>query len=370
MKETDTMPRTRSEELRVQRASHVNRQTAPGPQRTFETTLGAGTTTLRPGVPVRRAAAPTPTRPVIVRNVASGMANRRQAASANPRRAYYLSMNTPATEMRLPALPVIHASWRMLSAVIALAAAVGLFSLILSPFFQISMVKINGLERLTQSDVEAVLDVENLSVVEINPKAIEEELLTRFSALELASVSVSLPTNIALTVKERTPVLAWKQGDTYQWIDAQGVVFQPNGDAGELVIIHSSEPAPVVLPAAPVDANGQAADATTQPATDSSSKLAKPVNTGPVHLDPELFGTALKLAQRLPAGTPLVFTASEGLGWEDVTGYDVYIGADLARFEQKFNMVQSIAEQLTQKGIVPELINAEDLDAPYYRAEN
>ncbi|HMN62853.1 MAG TPA: hypothetical protein PJ988_20980, partial [Anaerolinea sp.] len=71
---------------------------------------------------------------------------------------------------------------------------------------------------------------------------------TRFTALENASISVGLPAGVILTVKERTPVLGWKQGDTLQWVDGQGVIFQPNGDAGELVIIPSSEPAPVVLP--------------------------------------------------------------------------------------------------------------------------
>jgi hypothetical protein len=370
MKQTDTMTKTRAEELRVQRATHTDRQTAPGPQRTFETTMRAGTATLRGGTPVRRATAPTPTRPVIVRNVASGMPARRQVPAANPRRAYYLSMNTPATEMRLPALPVIHMSWRMLSATIALMAGIGLFSLVFSPFFQVGAVSINGLERLTQSEVEAVLDLENLSVIEVTPRTIEEELLTRFTSLESASISVSLPTNIALTVKERTPVLAWKQGDTYQWIDAQGVLFQPNGDAGELVIIHSSEPAPVVLPEAPATASDTSADDADLTASESGVKLAKPANSGPVYLEKDLFATARKLAERLPAGTPLVYTLSEGLGWEDVTGYDVFIGADLASFDQKFNMVQSIAEQLTQKGVVPELINADDLDAPYYRAEN
>jgi len=157
------------------------------------------------------------------------------------------------------------------------------------------------------------------------------------------------------------------------WVDAQGVVFQPNGDAGELVIIHSSEPAPVVLPEAPADASQQAASADASaeaPTSESAAKLAKPVNTGPAHLEPNLLATALKLGQRLPAGTPLVYTQAEGLGWEDTTGYDVYIGTDLATFDEKFNMIQSIAEQLAQKGIVPELINAENLDAPYYRAEN
>lgn len=375
MKQTTTSkPKSRAEELRRQRSSQTSRKPVADAARAYEAAVHAGAATLRPGAPARRAAAaPTPSRPVIVRNVATGLPNR-SVAAASPRRAYYLSLSTPGTEMRLPALPVIHFGWRLFSATIALLAMAGIITLLFSPFFRIGPVTINGLERLTQSDVEAVLDLENLSIVEVTPQTVEQELLSRFSALESASISVGLPAGVTLTVKERTPVLGWKQGDTLQWVDAQGVIFQPNGDAGELVIIHSSEPAPVVLPEAPADASQQAASAdgtTTETSTpEGAAKLAKPVNTGPAHLEPNLFATARKLGERLPPGTPLVFTQAEGLGWEDTTGYDVYIGTDLATFDEKFNMVQSIAEQLAQKGIVPELINAENLDAPYYRAEN
>ena len=378
MKQTTSKPKTRAEELRRQRTSQTSRKPVADAARAYEAAVHAGAATLRPAAPARRAAAaPTPSRPVTVRNVATGLPNRTVAA-ASPRRAYYLSLSTPGTEMRLPALPVIHFGWRLFSATIALLAIAGIFTLLFSPFFRVGPVTINGLERLTQSDVEAVLDLENLSIVEVTPQTVEKELLTRFTALENASISVGLPAGVILTVKERTPVLGWKQGDTLQWVDGKGVIFPPNGDAGELVIIPSSGPAPVVLPQAPADASQQAAsadgtsaDGTTDASTpESSAKLAKPVNTGPAHLEPNLFATARKLGERLPPSTPLVYTQAEGLGWEDTTGYDVYIGTDLATFDEKFNMVQSIAEQLAQKGIVPELINAENLDAPYYRAEN
>jgi hypothetical protein len=303
---------------------------------------------------------------VLVRNVANAAHINRPLATANPRHTYYLSLSTPGTELRLPALPAIRPGWRLLSATIALAAAFGIFSMLLSPFFQVGPVEISGLQRLTQTDLEAVIDVENLSIVQVDPQQVEADLLERFTSLEGAHVSVSLPTHVALTVEERTPLLAWKQGDTLQWIDAQGVIFQPNGDAGELVVIHSPESIPAVFP----ESTSAAGDETATDGSEASAKLAKPTEVGPAYLDPTLFATARTLAERLPEGTVLVFTEAQGLGWEDATGYDVYLGNDLSDFNEKFSVVQAIADKLANEGVRPELIDAKNVDAPYYRVEN
>ena len=358
-------PKLRAEELRTRRSSGTKR-----PQRFDAVAQGGILGSLIPqrgDYPAHRASAPSPSRPVTVRNTSFGTPIHRQVATANPRRAYYVPINSTGAEMRLPSLPVIRPGWRLLSAAIAIAAGIGLFSVIFSPFFRVGQATINGQERLATLDIEAVLDLENLSIVEVDPAAVSAELLKRFPNLEAASVSIALPTSVTVTLKERTPVLAWKQNDTLQWIDSQGVLFPPVGEVENLLVIHSPESPPMVLPESEQLLEDDAVAA--EDSQEGGARLAKPVKAGPTRLEPALLETAQKLAQRLPAGTPLVFTAAQGLGWEDPTGYDVYIGSDLVNFEARFAMVQSIAEQLTQRGLGIELINAANLDAPYYRLE-
>lgn len=361
-------PKLRAEELRTRRSSGTKRP------RRFDAVAQGGIfgslTAQRGAFPAERASAPSPSRPVTVRNTSFGMPIHRQVATANPRRAYYVPINATGAEMRLPSFPVIRPGWRLLSAAIAIAAGIGLFSVIFSPFFRVGQVAIEGQERLAITEIEAVLDLENLSIVEVDPAVVSEELLKRFPNLESASVSTALPTSVTVTLKERTPVLAWKQNDTLQWIDSQGVLFPPVGEVENLLVIHSPESPPMVLPESEQLLEEDAAGgADAEAAQESGPRLAKPVKASPARLEPALLQTAQKLAERLPAGTPLVFTAVQGLGWEDTTGYDVYIGSDLADFEARFAMVQSIAEQLTQRGLGIELISAANLDAPYYRLE-
>lgn len=358
-------PKPRAEELRTRRSSGTKRP------RRFDAVAQGGIfgslTAQRGSFPTERASAPSPSRPVTVRNTSFGMPIHRQVATANPRRAYYVPINATGAEMRLPSFPVIRPGWRLLSAAIAIAAGIGLFSVIFSPFFQVGQVAINGQERLAITEIEAVLDLENLSIVEVDPAAVTEELLKRFPNLESASVSTALPTSVTVTLKERTPVLGWKHADNLQWIDSQGVLFPPVGEVENLLVIHSPDSPPMVMPPSEQPLEDDAAAA--EDSQESGARLAKPVKSSPARLEPALLQTAQKLSERLPAGTPLVFTAAQGLGWEDITGYDIYIGSDLANFEARFAMVQSIAEQLTQRGLGIELINAANLDAPYYRLE-
>lgn len=365
MRRNEKNETSRAEGLRQRRSQASQQQIRGATQRISGATPRAGGRTPTRTADTRRAATPTPSRPVVVRNATFGMPIHRQVATTNPRRTYYVALSSPGTEMRLPAIPTIRPGWRLLSATIALLAGIGLFSLVFSPFFRIGALNINGLERLTLSEIEAVVDIENLSIVEANPVEIKEQLIARFPGLESVEVQVSLPTSVTLNVKERAPVMVWKQGDDVQWIDQNGVIFPPNGEVEGLVSISSPEKPPVVLAQTPVDRATEEATA----AEEGGARLAKPVDLGPARLDPTLFETAMKLATHLPAGTPLVFLESEGLGWEAPSGCDIFVGSDLSRLDVKIAAVQVIEEKLSQQGISAELINARNLDAPYYRVE-
>lgn len=362
MKRNDNSSNSRAAELRQRRSQESEQRVRVTNQRSNRR---AGQSGQRAGAGSQQAAVPTPSRPVVVRNTTFGTPIHRQVATSKPRRAYYVSLSTPGAELRLPSIPQIQIGWRLLSAAILITAGIGLFSLIFSPFFIVSGVTINGLERISATDVAAVIDVENFSIVEIDPAEIKQRLIERYPGLDTVNVNVTLPTNVVLDLKERTPVLAWRNDDDVQWIDAQGVLFPPTGEVEGLVSISSPESAPVVIqPAVEEDSEGEAAQE-----AENGPKLAKPVNPGPARLDPALLETAQKLAAHLPAGTPLVYLPTEGLGWEQPSGCDVFIGSDLSRFEVKLAAIQVIEQNLDQQGIVAELINARNLDAPYYRAE-
>lgn len=337
---------------------------------------------------------PAPHRPVTVRSNTAARSSAfvtpiHQQVKTRARRQFYLTMDrTAGTELRLPAIPVIHPGWRLLSGLIAILTALGIFSLFNSPFCQVQSVEVKGLERLPSTEVSAMLNLENMSIVEIDTAQVMEKITSTYPDLINVHVSVDLPNAVSVTAEERKPVMAYKKGSAgsegagIAWVDASGVLFPARGDAGPLLTIYSDDDPPLApLPldqaqlaardAAGSDAgsnnattaNGVSASDNTQPA-----KKSVPV-TGLRELDPSLMAAAQGLSAKLPPETKLVYSKDHGLGWTDPQGWQVYIGRDMSEFAQKYNMYQHIASKLANDGVKPTLVSVEHLDAPFYRPE-
>jgi len=316
-----------------------------------------------------------PLKPVTVRNTTFGTPIRQRVATTNPRRQYYLSLDTPGTELRLPALPVIRLGSRGLSAVIAILCLIGIFSLLFSPVFTVSIPKITGMKRLTQTNVESALNIENRSIIELNATELTAALMSTFPLLESANVSVSLPNTISVTIKERQPMVAWQIGDKTLWIDSKGVLFPQVGDAPGLLTITADSQPPVYISPDELksieEAQKKAAAVGTPEAQAAMEITLKNIakDNGPDRIDPALLNTALKLAAYFPGGMALAYSDKHGIGWQDPGGWEVYIGKDLKEFNQKYALYQSISQQLAGQSITPAIISVEFLDAPYYRLE-
>lgn len=316
-------------------------------------------------------------RPVLVRNTTFGTPVRQRVATTNPRKQYYVPLASPGTELRLPALPTLRPGPRGLSGLIVICALVGICTMLFSPLFTVDKIDVSGTKRLTQANIGAALNIQNLSIIELDAKDLRAALLTTYPIIDNASVSISLPNNIQVSVTERQPVLDWKVGDNNLWADKKGVLFQPAGDNPPLLtIVSDAQPPLYISPEAQKalqDAAQTASTNTTIPQVlnkiDSATLKIQQPKGETDRIDPVLLTTAQKLAAHLPAGTTLAYSATSGLGWKDAGGWDVYIGTNLSDFDQKFALYQSISEQLAGQGITPALISVEFLNAPYYRLE-
>jgi hypothetical protein len=312
-----------------------------------------------------------PSHPVTVRGSAYGTPIHQQTKT-RARRQLYLTMDRAAgTEVRLPAIPVIRPGWRLLSGLIAILAAVGIFSLFNSPYCQVGSVEVKGLERLAPAEITAMLSLENRSIVEIDSAQVMQKINTAYPDLINVRVGVDLPNIVTINAEERKPVMALKKGDAITWVDEKGVLFPARGDAGPLVTVYSDDDVPLAPPPinamqlATQEAAAEDPSATPDPQT---AKNAVPV-TGLRELDPALMSAALGLSKMLPPDTELAYSKDHGLGWIDHQGWQVFIGTDLKDFEEKYNMYQQITSKLTEEGIKPSLVSVEHLDAPFYRPE-
>ena len=344
---------------------------------------------------------PATARPVIVRgksfesdsggfkNVFRSTPLYRQAGT-RPRRQFYVAVDSATgSELRLPAIPFFNPGWRVISAILVVLAAMAVYSLWNSPFFRVYTVDVQGLQRLNGADLQAVLHLENLSIIEIQPQQVKDALAIYFPELADINVQVSLPNVVTITARERQPILAWKMGDNIRWIDAEGYIFPARGEGamnngGEgspaLVTINTSDEIPLAPLSAEETAALQAlAEASTTGANPQITTNLAPglltnggaMNNGGIirKADLKLLNASLQLIQKLPEGTEVVYDQMNGLGWNDPQGWQVFVGKDLENFEAKFALYEAITNELGNQGIHPNLISVQHLNAPFYRAE-
>ncbi len=346
--------KTRADELRQRRVEQARpRMTTPAARPTRSSRAAAPATEVPPAM----------ARPVVVRNTTFGTPIHRQASTPNPRRQYYVALNAaPGAELRLPALPVFRPGWRALSGALVFGLLVLVGSLLWSPFFMVDGLQIEGANRIDLGEIEAIADLENLSIVEVNAQTVRDEITEAFPDIEKVVVSVGLPNAVGITITERQPAIAWQQGEETLWIDGQGVVFPARGDAGPLLTIQAKDAPPLVAPVVSPEAE--------LATTEAENGQAAKTTVGPDKVDPALLLTVQKLVSLLPEGAQLAYSHSDGLGWQDTNGTYVFIGSSLDNFDAKFAMYQQIATEMSNRGIQPALISVEYLNTPYIKMEH
>jgi len=287
--------------------------------------------------------------PVLVRRGLQDMATPVRRGRL-PRRRFDLTLNVPGAEVRLPSMPSIGLGWRFASALLVAWMLLAAYALVFSSAFQVEMLTVEGMQRLTLDDLSLALGITGESVVSLNPHEISQQLLEAFPDLASVEVNIGLPASVRLVVSERQPVVAWvRQGDTV-WLDLEGVVFPPRGETPEGLMRVEADSLPLLSSVKP---EGE------------SVALFQPAE----RIDPQQVEVLLDMSRYMPAGAGMAFDAQRGFGWSDERGWNVYFGTRLDDIDQKLVIYQAIVDRLQAEGIQPALISVEFLHAPYYRME-
>jgi cell division protein FtsQ len=308
---------------------------------------------------------PIPSQPVIVRGTHPTAARPlRKVAQTRVRRQYYYTLGSTGAELRLPAIPFIRPDWRVLSGLLVIALLLALYGLATSPTFLVQQYEVQGIQRLTFSDIEAVLGLQGTKIIEFNAAQAKEKLAAAFPELQDIQVRVGLPAKVTIQVNERTPVVSWNTADGSYWIDAEGTILPPRGEVETLVQV-STNGLPALLNPAPLEAAAADSDAARQiPVTAGVS----PVTVWGQNIDPKIIASLLDLQARIPPESSLVYDTINGLGWKDPRGWDVFIGKDLSNFEEKMNMYEYIIVHLELQGKLPtQMVSVEYVNAPFYK---
>jgi cell division protein FtsQ len=285
------------------------------------------------------------------------------------RRRFDLTLGAAGTEMRLPAIPQIHFGWRVISLVLLAAFSYGLFTLWNSPEFHVDGAHISGLKHVTEPAVNAVLGLAGQPVFTLDAAYMERLLQDEFHEFSSAKVSVSLPNSVAVTVTERIPVLIWMQDGRTNMVDENGVTFPAREGSEEQALPKIEANASPPAPALNLEQADQSLPDMSFPidlmtaSSASESFIARPL------LTPEMVTAVLLMAKNAPQDAVLMYTAENGLMWQDKRGWNVYFGAP-AEMEMKLHVYKTILDHLKSQDTRPEMISVEFLTAPYYRLAN
>ena len=261
------------------------------------------------------------------------------------RRRYDVALGVPGAEMRLPALPEIHLGWRLLSAVFVAALLGALYYLWNSPEFRVQAAEVAGLQRLSQADVRAVLNIEEESIFTLQAAELQEKLEEAFPEFASVEVDLSLPAKVAVTIEERQPILVWKQDGKQMLVDANGVAFPQRENA---------PPGPSLTVEAP-GAPPQAA-------------AADEMDPDAPFMPVEMVSAIVSMSGQAPQNTPILYDNIHGLGWREKQGWEVFFG-DIQDMGAKLSVYQALLQHFRSEGIEPVLVSVEHVHAPYYRME-
>jgi len=256
-----------------------------------------------------------------------------------PRRRYDLTLPVElGTEIRLPAIPIVHPGPRALSFVL-LAGSVALIVFLLSaPAFHVAEAAVAGNRILSDGQLQSIAAVDGQSIFLVDPQAVLGRLMA-YPEVAAAQTAVRWPNRVELAVVERQPMAIWTDAGRPWWISADGIAYAPHGEWPGVVEVISE----------------------TQVLAISEDPLA-------LAIPAEVLQAAAVLSSLIPEANPLQFDPARGLGFEDPRGWSAYFGTG-GDMVVKVRMYAALAANLTARAIQPALVSVEDAAAPYYRLE-
>lgn len=316
--------------------------------------------------------------------------NKRNATHVKKRLS--IPLKSPGAEINLPSIPVFPLGWRILSGSVSAVLLAAILFITTSPAFRVSGVHFAGLTRVNPNDAAMILNLKEIPVYSIYPDDIVAQLIENYPEMKEISIHVNFPSSVTINAQERQPIVAWEFGNQTFWIDDEGVVFPPRNN---LSISQNSENYPDTLEKSELTITDEASFIPENILTIRSDTLppqpplpAYPekfikttdkfisefvvqdqIQNMPKYVDMNIINTAQTLSNYVLPGTKIVYSTSDGLGWSDSRGWNVYVGTKLENIELKLIEYQAIIDQLERIAMKPVMISVEHIHAPFYRLE-
>ena len=282
-----------------------------------------------------------------------------QRTRTKPRRKISISLDQRGTEMQLPALPIIHPGWRILSAFLVIGFSLLIYLAYNTPALLVTTPEINGLKYIPAGDILRSVDLVGRPIFTIDPEQVTEKLAKDFPDLVDTSIEVQLPASVVINTTETQPAVIWQLEYRSIWSDETGKVIPQRGEPGDILTVEVEG----ILPMVETEKKADAEQSVNQDQEETASNE-------PQYVAPSLLNSALTLGKQAPEGAILTYNIQDGFGWYDPSGWYVYFGTQMDNLDQKLVVYQAIAAELEKEGLQPGTISVEHVHAPFYRTEH
>jgi len=276
-----------------------------------------------------------------------------------------IPLKSKGAELQLPAFPRLRSGWRLISGAIFLLSLFVIISFSGFSTFKVNAITLEGTQRLSQDAILSSMDMDVIgkSIVLVKPEEIRIRIEENFPGLNRVDVAVELPASVTIQVVERHPLILWQLEDQSYWIDAEGVIFPPKGEAETAITVFANGDPPAAQ---------AVEDQKTNSETEETENMEVSPNDNPtaiVRTTPGFVQGILALREYAPQSSFLQYDPEFGLGWQDPHGWQVYFGKDTTDIDLKLAEYETIVATLNEKKLIPSVISLEFLDAPFYRLE-
>ena len=246
-------------------------------------------------------------------------------------REWVAAISNPKRKSRL-AFILSGVRWRVASGTLVCIGGMCFAHVMSDPVYFADAINLSGSAFVPGEEIFRATRVAGVNVLWLNPEAIETRIEEIPGAME-AEVEVQFPAIVNVYVKEREPVLVWRQAGVSVWVDSGGGVFPQRFDVPWLLSVTVDD---------------------TSNHLDGSDVIPVEVVVG-----------ATQLKDLRPNIELLHYDSNHGLSYEDGRHWRGYFGVG-GNMDTKLLVYETLISELERTGVNPTEIYVADLDTVYY----
>ena len=134
-------------------------------------------------------------------------------------------------------------AWRpkICALVLLVLLVAGLYEFFADGWFFVEQIDVQGLNILTQSEVERASGATGYNIYFLEPTRVERAL-AKMPEVKSAQVMLGMPNSMLVQLEERVPEIVWLKGDGAYWVDAEGIAFKARSPRADLPTVRDLDP--------------------------------------------------------------------------------------------------------------------------------